>query len=45
MVIPAAAHLSNMEQPEAFNNAVVKFLGRVRLNGSPAKVLTGPARP
>ncbi len=29
VVIPAAAHLSNMEQPEAFNNAVVKFLGRV----------------
>jgi len=26
---PAAAHLSNIEQPEAFSNAVVKFLGRV----------------
>lgn len=29
LVIPSAAHLSNMEQPEAFTNAVVKFLGRV----------------
>ncbi|MGH7312897.1 MAG: 3-oxoadipate enol-lactonase, partial [Candidatus Rokuibacteriota bacterium] len=29
VVIPAAAHLSNIEQPEAFSNAVVKFLGRV----------------
>jgi pimeloyl-ACP methyl ester carboxylesterase len=29
VVIPAAAHLSNIEQPEAFNNAIVKFLGRV----------------
>lgn len=28
-IIPAAAHLSNLEQPEAFNNAVVTFLGRV----------------
>lgn len=29
VVIPAAAHLSNIEQPEAFSSAVVKFLGRV----------------
>lgn len=29
VVIPAAAHLSNMEQPETFTHAVVKFLGRV----------------
>jgi 3-oxoadipate enol-lactonase len=29
VIIPAAAHLSNLEQPEAFTTAVVKFLGRV----------------
>jgi pimeloyl-ACP methyl ester carboxylesterase len=29
VVIPAAGHLSNMEQPEAFNAALVSFLGRV----------------
>jgi 3-oxoadipate enol-lactonase len=28
-IIPAAAHLSNLEQPEAFNNAVVTVLGQV----------------
>ena len=29
-IIPAAAHLSNMEQPEAFNRALSSFLGGVR---------------
>jgi 3-oxoadipate enol-lactonase len=28
-ILPSAAHLSNLEQPEAFNNAVLTFLGRV----------------
>ena len=30
-VIPNAAHLSNLEQPEAFNRAVRKFLGSLEL--------------
>jgi len=29
IIIPAAAHLSNMEQPEAFTSAITKFLARV----------------
>ncbi len=29
-IIPAAAHLSNMEQPEAFNRALSSFLGGLR---------------
>jgi len=29
VVIPDASHLSNLEQPEAFNSALVKFLSRV----------------
>jgi 3-oxoadipate enol-lactonase len=29
VVLPAAAHLSNMEQPEAFTAALTKFLSRV----------------
>jgi 3-oxoadipate enol-lactonase len=29
IVIPSASHLSNTEQPEAFNSAVTSFLGRV----------------
>jgi len=29
VVIPAAAHLSNVEQPEAFNRALTAFLARV----------------
>lgn len=28
-IIPAAAHLSNMEQPDAFNRALTSFLGRL----------------
>jgi 3-oxoadipate enol-lactonase len=28
-IIPAAAHLSNMEQPEAFNRALSGFLAKV----------------
>lgn len=28
-IIPSAAHLSNMEQPEAFTTAVTRFLGKV----------------
>jgi len=28
--IPEAAHLSNVEQPEAFNDAVTRFLTRIR---------------
>jgi 3-oxoadipate enol-lactonase len=28
LVIPSAAHLSNVEQPEAFNNALANFLER-----------------
>lgn len=28
-VIPSAAHLANLEQPEAFTEAVLQFLGRV----------------
>jgi len=28
--IPGAGHLANLEQPEAFNAAVVRFLERVR---------------
>ena len=30
VVIPSAAHLSNVEQPQAFNDALVSFLDRVR---------------
>jgi 3-oxoadipate enol-lactonase len=30
VVIPDASHLSNLEQPEAFNRALLDFLGRVR---------------
>ena len=29
VIIPAAAHLANMEQPEAFTSAVTKFLAKV----------------
>lgn len=29
VIIPGAAHLSNMEQPEVFNDAVSEFLGRL----------------
>ena len=29
VVIPSAAHLSNVEQPEAFNKALTSFLDRV----------------
>jgi 3-oxoadipate enol-lactonase len=29
VVIPDASHLSNLEQPRAFNAALVKFLARV----------------
>src|SRR5262249_38885065 len=29
-IIPSAAHLSNMEQPEAFNKALGGFLGQVK---------------
>ena len=29
VIIPAAAHLSNMEQPEAFTSAITKFLSSV----------------
>jgi len=29
VVIPAAAHLANVEQPEAFTDAITKFLNRV----------------
>jgi 3-oxoadipate enol-lactonase len=29
VVIPDASHLSNLEQPSAFNAALLKFLGRV----------------
>ena len=28
VVIPSASHLSNLEQPQAFNNALTDFLGR-----------------
>lgn len=30
VVIPSASHLSNLEQPEAFNRALTAFLGRYR---------------
>ena len=30
VVIPNASHLSNLEQPEAFNRACLDFLARVR---------------
>ena len=29
VVIPNASHLSNLEQPQAFNAALMKFLARV----------------
>ena len=29
VIIPSAAHLSNVEQPEVFNKAITAFLGRV----------------
>lgn len=29
LIIPSAAHLSNVEQPEAFNKALLLFLGKV----------------
>jgi pimeloyl-ACP methyl ester carboxylesterase len=29
-VIPSAAHLSNLEQPETFNHLVSVFLRRIR---------------
>jgi len=29
VIVPSAAHLSNMEQPEAFNQAMTSFLNRV----------------
>ena len=29
LIIPSAAHLSNVEQPEAFNTALLLFLGKV----------------
>ncbi|MFQ5899647.1 MAG: alpha/beta fold hydrolase, partial [Candidatus Methylomirabilia bacterium] len=28
VVLPSASHLSNLEQPEAFNEAVTRFLGK-----------------
>jgi 3-oxoadipate enol-lactonase len=28
VVIPSASHLSNLEQPQAFNTALAGFLGR-----------------
>jgi 3-oxoadipate enol-lactonase len=30
LIIPSAAHLSNVEQPEVFTSAVMKFLDRVQ---------------
>ena len=30
VIIPNASHLSNLEQPEAFNRALLDFLARVR---------------
>ena len=30
LVIPSAAHLSNVEQPEAFNQALLSFYERIR---------------
>ena len=30
VIIPSASHLSNIEQPEAFNRATAGFLGRHR---------------
>jgi 3-oxoadipate enol-lactonase len=33
VILKSAAHLSNMEQPEAFNRAVTSFLGRVGTGG------------
>jgi pimeloyl-ACP methyl ester carboxylesterase len=30
-VIPAAGHASNIDQPEAFNAAVLGFLGELKL--------------
>lgn len=30
VIIPSASHLSNLEQPQAFNNALKDFLGRQR---------------
>ncbi len=30
VVIPSAAHLSNLEQPEAFNQALGEFLDQVK---------------
>jgi 3-oxoadipate enol-lactonase len=30
VILKSAAHLSNMEQPEAFTQALVGFLGKVR---------------
>jgi pimeloyl-ACP methyl ester carboxylesterase len=30
VVIPGAAHLSNVENPDAFNKAVREFLGTLR---------------
>ncbi|MFO0255492.1 MAG: hypothetical protein ACK52V_15370 [Betaproteobacteria bacterium] len=29
LIIPSAAHLSNVEQPQAFNDALLGFLRRV----------------
>jgi 3-oxoadipate enol-lactonase len=29
VILPSASHLSNLEQPEAFNNTVLAFLGRI----------------
>jgi 3-oxoadipate enol-lactonase len=31
VILPSARHLSNVEQPEAFNNALLDFLGSVRI--------------
>lgn len=30
-MIPGAGHLSNLDQPEAFNHAVLEFLAKVDL--------------
>ena len=30
LIIPSAAHLSNVEQPAAFNKAMLDFLGKVK---------------
>ena len=36
VVIPAAGHAANIDQPEAFNAAVLGFLADARLESEPA---------